>query len=211
MDSRLTVKQLLIATILAGIFVILVLVFFVIRPQIGALVGLHDLVQQRHNEYNALVVEENSYRTARIDFAKIQANAEIITGLFPIKERLVGNIERLEAAAAAASDEFSLSIADPEQDESKSRAANTIAPTYAVVPNLRSVEVIPYDFTVAGSFVGVIHFLQILEHQPFYSEIETLALSSEFLGGLGPPEKQVRTGLVEGHMRAAFYAKQENP
>jgi hypothetical protein len=169
------------------------------------------VVQERRNEYNALVVEENSYRTARTDFARIQGNAEIIAGLFPVKEQLVGHIERLEAAAASASDDFSLSITDSEQQASQTRSGKLTAATYTIVPGLKSIEVIPYDFTVSGSFIGVIHFLQILEHQPFYSEIEMLELSSKILSGAGlsSTSKQVRSGVVDGHMRAAFYAKQE--
>lgn len=202
-------KQIFIATIFAGIVSVLALIFFVIKPQIDQLSRLHQLTQERRIEYNDLLVEENSYRTARKDFAKIKDTAEIIAGLFPVKEKLVGNIERLEAAAEAFGEEFSLSITDPSQEDRQTRTKKGAEPVYTIVPKLINIEVIPYDFTVAGSFSGVIRFLQTLEHQPFYSELETLELTSKFLGGQAPGEKPARTGAVEGHMRAAFYAKKE--
>lgn len=209
MQAQWSAKQIFIITIVAGIVSVLALIFFVIKPQIHELSRLHETTQERRNEYSDLLVEENSYRTARTDFAKIKNNADIIQSLFPVREKLVGNIERLEAAASAYGEEFSLSITDTQTTDEQSRTKKITEPTYNIVPNLKDIEVIPYDFTVAGSFSGVIHFLQTLEHQPFYSELETLELTSKFLGGQAPAEKQARTGGVEGHMRAAFYAKQE--
>lgn len=207
MSNKFTARQKLISYIIAGIAVTALFFFFVIKRQMTALESLHNLTQKNKDEYNRLIAEETAYKIIQADLLKIGDRSEQIKSLFPIKEGLVANIKQLEAAASAYQDDFSMTITDPEETESSTpdQAA------YTIVPDLKNIQVIPYDFNIKGSFLGVVKFLKTLENQPFYSEIESLSINS-VLGSSDPnsPKKR-RTGQIEAKIRAAFYADKKTP
>jgi len=212
LSTRRSAKQNLFAIIALGIASLLAVAFFMIKPLGGQLDSLHQQLEDQKSLYNKLIMEETSYRTAQLDFAKIKDGVADIKALFPPREQLVKNIESLEAAAAQFEDEFSLSITDVKEDESLSNSKNAfVPPPYDVVPGLVNIEVIPYVFDLEGSFLGTVKFLQVLEHQPFYSEIESLSLmgvSSAVSSGQGQQLKLQRSGQVQARLTAAFYADQ---
>ena len=204
--SELTAKQKLIAIIAGGILLFVVVLFLIIKPLINDLSRLHEEVQQRKDTLNRLVIEERSYISARDDLVRIQSRTQEIEDLFPPKEELVRFIEQLESIADTFGSDFSITITDAEEDFNSTRKTEE-KKEYTVVPGLKKIEVIPYNFRLSGDFSSIVKFLQALENQPFFSEIEALALSSEVkksqeIGGV------VRTGRVQASVRAAFYARQ---
>jgi hypothetical protein len=211
MPTRRSAKQNLTSIITFGLIGILVVFFFVFKPLTGQLDSLRKTLEENRTAYNRLVAEETSYRTAQSDFAKIKNGVDEINSLFPPREGLVRNIEMIEAAASDFEDEFSLSITDAKEDESLQSTKNTyVPPPYNVVPGLVNIEVIPYDFTVKGTFLGAVKFLQMLEHQPFFSEIESFSLNTVYSSdNLQSSKSLQRTGLVTARIIAAFYADQK--
>lgn len=211
MAVRRTAKQNLTSIIIGGFVGILAVFFFIFKPLIGQLDGLRASLEENRNVYNRLVAEETSYRTAQSDFAKIKNGVNEINSLFPPREGLVKNIEMIESAASEFEDDFTLSITDAKEDESLQNSKNSyVPPPYNVVPGLVNVEVIPYDFSVKGTFLGAVKFLQMLEHQPFFSEIESFSLNTVYSSNISPTDKSLRrTGLVTARIIAAFYADQK--
>jgi len=216
LSTRRSAKQNLFTILSLGIGSLLVVALFMIKPLAGQLGDFHQQLEDQKSLYKKLIMEETSYRTAQSDFAKIKDGVDEIRSLFPPREQLVKNIESLEAAAAQFESEFSLSITDVKEDESIQNSKNAfVPPPYDIVPGLVNIEVIPYIFDVEGSFLGTVKFLQVLEHQPFYSEIESLSLmgvSSAASSGQGQQQKLQRSGQVQAKFTAAFYADQaEDP
>ncbi len=196
------------ATIAAGLAVSIFIVLFGLSPLAGALAELHEQARSQHALYTRLLAEEASYKTARIDFEKIQPRAGEISGLFPEREEMVANVEALESAAARFGNELSLTITDASDTPAGTKKITETE--YAIVPNLSDVEVVPYDIRLQGGFLAVVRFLQTMENQPFFSEIEQIILTGnrEDIGS-GPTSRSLRTGSVDANIRAAFYAQKQ--
>ncbi|MEK9180668.1 MAG: hypothetical protein AAB871_00345 [Patescibacteria group bacterium] len=198
----------LITTIAGGLFIFAAMIFFIINPLVGDLSNLHKMTQEQKNALADLILEESSFKAARVNFSKIEDRAAEIDSLFPVREELVGHVESLEETAKKYQDQFTLSITDPaEKAPVKKSSAKAKEDEYVIVPGLKKVEVIPYNFRLEGTFLGVVNFLQTLENQPFYSEIETLTLKSQQKSAGGGGTNTSRTGKVQADILSAFYAK----
>lgn len=197
----------LFAILVVGAGIISGLVFFLLQWQAAGLEEAHGQVEQLNRELDKLQEEERSFTQARSDYQRIRQRAADIGQLFPLREGLVEQVKSLERAASQSGDVFSLTIQDvSEQDGSAGREEKP----YTIVPGLKNVEVIPYEFRLEGSFLSTIHFLQILERQPFYSELEDLTLTSsqgKDGGGGGSGTVLKRSGQVQAIVRSAFYAR----
>ena len=200
----LTSKQKFLLTVV-GVVIIFGMAFFIaIKPLLADLGSLHEVVQGKKDELNLLILEEASYKTASADLARIEDRVEEIKSLFPVKEQLVVFVERLESIAQDLENDFSITITDA--DESNSAGGSEDSGAYAIVPSLTNIEVIPFDFQLSGSFLGIVQFLQTLENQPFYSEIDSFVLRSDFTEGSSDSDLQFRSGRVAAVIRSAFYA-----
>jgi hypothetical protein len=197
----------MIFTIAGGLVVIACIVVFVLWPLAGQLEVLHGKVQSQRDQYNQLVLEEISYRNAAREFARIKTDVGEIQALFPPKEQLVGFIERLELIAREFENNFTMTITDA--DENQPATKDKKPAQYAVVPGLKNLDVIPYDFKLSGSFLSMVRFLQTLENQSFNSEIESFQLHSDQAASASVAGLMSRTGRVAAEIRAAFYAKQD--
>lgn len=199
-------KTTLLLTILGGCVALGLGSFFSLVWQVGGVEEARQESDRLSRELEQLRAEEKSYTQARADYQRIGARAAEISALFPPREQLLGQVKRLENAARQSNDLFSLSITDVTPEP----GAEVKEESSPIVPGLAGVEVIPYDFRLLGSFLSIIHFLQLLEHQPFYSEIETFTLQSQSKDGQGLTDRGVkRSGAVEAKVRSAFYAKKK--
>lgn len=201
-------KRSLILTVVVGASIAGGLVFLLLRWQTSGLEEGHTQVEQLTKELDKLQEEERSFTQARSDYQRIRQRAADIGELFPRREGLVEQVKRLEQAAVQSGDAFSLTIQDVSEQPGASPAAGE-EKAYTIVPELKQLDVIPYEFKLDGSFLSIIHFLQILEHQPFYSELEALTLSSTSVSGDGTGRGGVlkRSGQVQATIRSAFYAR----
>lgn len=202
-------KLIMIASI--ALVMIFLAVFLIFKPLFNNVSSLNTEVQEQKDKYAKLVLEEESYNQARSDLEQIEPRVGQIESLFPVKEELVELVESLELLADTFDSEFTIIITDADEHPETSRRMASEEKPYEVVAGLKNVEVIPFDFQLEGDFLGVINFLQALENQPFYSEIESIVLSSviEKLE-TGPERQQTRSGEVLANIRAAFYAKAQN-
>lgn len=193
--------------ITCGIIAMGIIIFAIIKPLAASVAGAHQEAQKQRNELNRLLAEEASYKSARDDFNRISSRAQEIASLFPTRENLVGHVKKLEAAASEFENTFSLSITDASEQQRSTTEATENKP-YTIVPRLVNIEVIPYDFQIEGSYASIVRFLQTLENQPFFSEIDTLSFNSRMhdVSGAGGISR-VRTGTIDALIRSAFYAK----
>ena len=200
--QRLSSKQKLLLTVVGAIIAFGVVLFIVIKPILADLDLLHSEVQGQKDELNLLILEEASYKTASADLARIDDRVGEIKDLFPVKEQLVVFVERLESIAGELENDFSITITDADEQV----GGNDNMGDYTIIPNLNNIEVIPFDFQLSGSFLGIVQFLQTLENQPFFSEIENFVLRSDLTTNSGDLALQFRTGRVQAVIRSAFYA-----
>lgn len=205
--SNLTARQKLLAVTGGGLVILVVIALLVIRPLTADLASLHQEAQQQKNQLQQLILEEASYKTARTELNRIEPRVKEIQALFPLREQLVTFVERLEQIAKQFENDFSISITDVE--EQGSGGSGREGPEYSLVPDLVGVEVIPYDFRLGGSFLAIIKFLQTLENQPFFSEIEKFSFQSVSQASGQPGGEAIRSGRVEATVLAAFYARQK--
>ncbi|OGE81343.1 MAG: hypothetical protein A2826_02190 [Candidatus Doudnabacteria bacterium RIFCSPHIGHO2_01_FULL_43_23] len=197
-------KQKLLLTVVGVILIFGLILFIVVKPLLADLGTLHNEVQGQKDELNLLILEEASYKTASADLARIEDRVEEIRDLFPVKEQLAVFVERLEFIARDLENDFSITITDAEEQNTSSGSGDS--EVYTIVPRLANVEVIPFDFQLSGSFLGIVQFLQTLENQPFFSEIDSFVLRSDLSEGSGDQDLQSRSGRVEAVIRSAFYA-----
>ena len=204
-------KQKLVLIVVSALVAFGVVLFVVLKPLSSDLDTLHQEVQAQKDHLNLLILEEASYKTVSADLERIKERVEEIKSLFPDKEQLVRFVERLEAIAQNLESDFAITITDTAEGAQTSGTPATEQQVYTIVPNLQNVEVIPFDFRLSGSFIGVVQFLQTLENQPFFSEVESFALRSEIsnTGGIGDSTLQSRSGKVNATIRSAFYSLQK--
>lgn len=204
-------KKKLFVTIFTGTLVLFCTVYFAVRPLALDLADIHKNTQEQKFLLSDLILEEASFKTARANLEKIKDRIEEIDALFPVREELVGHIQRLEQIAAEYRSDFSMTITDPADDtKTPKTSSKNKEPEYEVVPGLKKVEVLPYDFHLEGTFTGIIYFLKTLENQPFYSEIDSMVFRSQVSNrgsGTGAATLASRTGKVLADVRSAFYAK----
>lgn len=209
-NTKFPAKQKILATVGAGVVAMIVLFFFMLKPLASDLGELHLTAQDQHTKLERLLLEEQGYKTARTDLAKIQSRANEIQSLFPPREELVGFVRDLEDIAQIFDSDFTIAITDL-QDQAETSGGKATQLDYAVVPGLTGLEVIPYDIRLEGSFSNIVRFLQAFENQSFFSEIESLNISSKLVntgGGSSSGSNTVRSGNVQATVRAAFYASQ---
>lgn len=197
-------KQKLLLTIVGAIIVFGLILFVFLKPLLTDLDLLHNEVQGQKDELNLLILEEASYKTASADLARIEDRVEEIKDLFPVKEQLVVFVERLEFIARDLENDFSITITDAEE-QNQSGGTKGLG-DYTIIPNLENIEIIPFNFQLSGSFSGIVQFLQTLENQPFFSEIESFVLRSDLIASTGDSKLLFRTGRVQAVIRSAFYA-----
>ena len=212
-----TVRKKLIFVLLGGVAVSGCILFFVIRPLMADLSGLHQKIQAQKDTLMKLVMEESSYKTARNTFDRIRGRVGEIDSLFPVREELVGHIKRLEEIAKEFKADFSMTITEPVTESQARKPSSPTKPKegdkekkdpYALATDLKKVEIIPYNFHLEGSFAGIIYFFQTLENQPFYSEIQTISIQSQTAaGGTGQSSATSRTGRVAADVLSVFYAE----
>ncbi|PIR96824.1 MAG: hypothetical protein COT91_04705, partial [Candidatus Doudnabacteria bacterium CG10_big_fil_rev_8_21_14_0_10_41_10] len=154
--SNISIKQKFFAIAGGGLVGFLIILFLVISPLLSDITEQHLRVQEQKDRLNLLIMEEASYNTARADLEKIEPRVQEIEGLFPVKERLVGFVERLEEIAQNFESDFAITITDVAEQQVVSRSRTTKEQeVYEVVPGLKKVEVIPFDFQLSGSFSGI--------------------------------------------------------
>ena len=205
--QSMSAKMKLAITVLGGAILMTLLYFFFLLPLATKLEDLHGQAQRAEIDLTKLKLEEQSYQRAQADYDRISARIADINRLFPVKEELVGIVKELEAAAIASDDTFTLSITDVSEVQADPRQKKEEKP-YEIVPNLVNVEVIPYDFQMQGSFRSIVTFLQTLEHQSFFSEIEVISLSSDKTQLTSVDAlAATRTGTVNATIRSAFYTE----
>jgi len=192
-----------------GLIVLALMFFFVIKPISDDLTIIHGEIDSQNQVLDQLLLETMSAEYAKSDFSKIGSRAGEIERLFPSRVELVSFVERLESIADTFDNDFSIVITDAQDiEETSGRPPEKEA--YQTVPGLREVEVIPYNILLTGDFEAIVQFLQTLENQPFYSEIDTMSFRSQTTetGDFGN-RRITRSGLVEANLRAAFYALKE--
>lgn len=185
------------AIVVAGLGFTAGLVLFLLNPNLAKLATLADQTQQKQLELLTLQQQINAYKTAALDLSKA-SEKQLIAETFVIREDLVKAMQSVEAGAGKSAVQLEAKINEPDVKAKQ--------PTKQVLSEKGKLIEIPYRFSTTSDFIGMVKFLQYLEHLPQFTEISKMDLSAEVVETDG---RTSPTGNIYGSIDGIFLIKEK--
>lgn len=168
---------------------------FLLNPNLAKLSQLGDQKQQKQLELLTLQQQINAYKTAASDLSKA-SEKQSIADTFVARENLVEALKSVEAGAAKSAVQLETKINEPDPKSKQ--------PSKSVLADKGNLSEIPYRLATTSDFIGMVKFLQYLEHLPQFTEISKMDLSAEMVEAEG---RSRPTGNINGSIDGIFLVK----
>ena len=200
-------KTKIIVTIGAGILLTMAAIFFGFKPILASVKALNVTLAGKQAELNKIQRQIVEFKSAQSDLARATFKEDVY-GTVVIREDLDQAIVDLEAAAEKTGTTESISIFEETQQKSAKKGA--VQPV-EVFSGLALSQEVRYNIAVSNDFVGLVEFVQYMEHLPHFTEFDKItlnAISEQISLDRGGGVRN--TGGVTGTMEGVFLVKKTN-
>ncbi len=128
--------------------------------------AIADRLATKSIEYKALEVEQRSFEAGQRDLAELAKKDVKPADLFSQDVRLVTEIETLESLASKGDLDMTLQI------------SGTVTDAKKVPQSIANIFLIPYTMTVIGDYGNLMKFLEEVEHTPFVTQVNAVAITA---------------------------------
>lgn len=188
----------LILTLVIGLAVTFGSGFYLIKPTLQKINQMNADLRNKKSEVKTLEQQIVAFTTAQSDLSKATEKERIAASIVS-KYDLVKSIKSMEDASLATGTTQELSIQDPYLLKDKAAKPSQI------ISGKQGIDEVPYVLTVQNEFLGLVYYLQYLEHLPYFTELTKLELSG---GVVETTEKGVRpahTGRVDAKIEGVLF------
>ena len=198
-----TIVTKIVGILAGGLILSFLVVIFLISPLLNSVNLINQNVKEKKTELAILDQQIRAFKNAQIDLAKATRKAEINEAVV-IKEDLVKAVKDLEGAADKSDSLELLKINEPVVVEAK--GSKKEKPVQVLSRTVAGITEVPYEANTEGDYVGLIKFLNYLEHMPHFTEIGKLDLTAEE-SETNTESDFKNTGKVFGTIDGAFFIR----
>lgn len=173
-------KQREILLLLAYVFVVAGLIYFVILPLLARMNRINDQIQQESMQQESVKLHINELPGIRKQYETLQSGGDL-SGVLLDKNRAVVLIEKLEKLAEGSNNEISIIAQDAVANVAakKTAAKGAAALEGALVAGLPSPDYLQLKITLTGNYNSIVDFIDRLEKFEYYADIIAIQINNE--------------------------------
>ncbi len=163
------------AYVLGGAIVIGAVFILLAKPALNRVSQLSEKDRAGQAEINRLDQQILAYKTAQSDLSKA-VDKDLLAAFVIDDKKLYEPIQEMENGGKRTGSSYQLKIERDSLEPQKNTKGEVTTP--AKVTKQNELEEVPYTLSVQNSsFIGVVNFMQYLEHIPHFTEVSDVLIS----------------------------------
>lgn len=182
-----------------------VLLLLVISPLFHKVIQTKEKIKANEEKLLEIAAEIANYKTLSANLLKVSETKTWLSAMFPAREEMVSLVLGLESAADRADFVHKLVITDFKEKQEQSVGAKE-KPPLQIVSGLASLEEIPYQLQVSGSYRQLADLFLYLEHLPFITVPNKLTIIADQVQPVGL-ENLGNTGVAAARLDGLLFIR----